>query len=648
MTYVEPDTEAYLAKIRAIRAKKEAAETAGRASSPTHAENQQQTDDPVKRALRELDLLEVYRRWWPGKPERSAGTDNVNVSCFNSLYHANGDRNPGMSIAVAGPKKGTYYCQACGITGDVLDMWAVKQGEVDANFRRDTRDTHRIVALAGQELLGAESYQVDGKWYSYLPNTPQILHTPEKGMVFADFRVKPDPKAEVGKELPPDGPDLPTTEAAEAETEPDYSISLPWRNFIPANTPLHNYLSIVCADDSPEEYHFFNFLLLLGLLAGKTVSLIDQELVYGNLLVCVVGQTGIGKSRAERHLKRLIAASCPFSMDIPDSTGIKIISGSGSGEYMIREFAVYYPDPRSNGTAPGRRRYPDIPHPGVRGLVRWSELSELVSKSSAKGSTVNQKIMDLYDADGNIEFGSLANSKTIAHNPFGSVTTTTQPESIRSLLRRSDIKSGFLNRWLFVHGTRKPRSVSGVPVNVTPCEFDVKKIIEWRDSRQLRNKKIMEFEQSAYDEYASFIKTVCHPLIATDPLYSRVDLLFKKLVLLMSINLLEDRVSLSAVEQAECILHYALQCYESFGAALVLSDDTECQEAVMAKIEACEAEGITQYKIANDLRRKYTRDEVQSACKYLEQADRIVKKVPTAGSKLRPGRPPGMRYFPAG
>lgn len=667
------DFQARLAALRAAHGEPVPAQTpvqtAPAAQGPvTHAPVSGETaDDGAKRELRNLPLLSIYRNWFNPASERVGGNDEVNLSCFNTDFHSGGDVNPQFGINTV---KNTYYCHACNVRGDIIDLAAVYYGFADSEWNCPDDRVHEAVKEAGTDLLGMDFRKTPAGWQrvpEFVPgggvSTTPVGASPASGVptgiqmtgasVLGPMAPASLPPGHVGAGIFGGGPANPArTNELPADIElpePERTgrdefaggIELNWRELIPEETPLYRYLDVVCRDDSPEEYHFWNFMVLIGLILGKDVGLVDAEIVYGNLLVCIVGQTGVGKSRSERHLAKLINSVIPFDDNLDASKGIKIVSGSGSGEYMMREFQHFTPDPRSTAKV----KFPDIPHPGIRGLVKWSELSEMVGKSSGTGSTVKEKVMELYDASGDIQYGSLAHGKTVVKNPFGSVITTTQPESIRRLLSRDQVTSGFLNRWIFASGVPKIIHPRGTIVDTTPCKADLLILREWANSKSVRSRGFQDFDLDAGEILDNFIVNNLAKLKRSDPIYARVDLLFKKLTLLLSANMLESSVSVATVNQAIKLFDYVVKCYESFGAALAHSEISELQEEILEKLELKinkTGEGVSAYDIVQMFKRKHDSDTVRKALKELEELGRIfIASPPRPG----PGRKPKLYYL---
>ncbi|WKW85455.1 DNA primase [Rhodococcus phage Reynauld] len=662
----------FAAKLAALRAQVPTAPAPAPTPTPQASGGASTTDDGAKAELRRLDLLPIYRSWFHPIAERPGTGDEVNLSCFNTTFHGRGDRNPQFGINT---RKQTYYCHACNVSGDIVDLAAVHYGFADANYRCPDDQVHVAVKEAGTELLGMQFSMTPAGWQRVPQFTaltmagvqaPQAAQPPvppvpapspasrgadgataPTGMVFGTLNVGavPGPGDDQTNLLPADLAELLPAPVLNPDDEVlGAGIPLDWRSIVPEGTLMRQYLETVTTDDSPEEYHFWQILTLVGLLCGKDVGLLDAEIVYGNLLVCIVGQTGVGKSRSDRHIERLIDAAVPFNDKIAASTGIMKISGAGSGEYMMKEFHHAIPDPAVNPQKPSDK-VPLLVHPGVRGRVKWSELSEMIGKAAATGATVREKIMELYDAAGDVTFGSVTAGKTHVKNPFGSVVTTTQPESIKRLLSRDQIQSGFLNRWVFASGVPKPVIERGILIDVTPVKPAVLQVQQWAQGRRQHARGLLDLTPDGDVELRRFIREEIVPLKRADPLYGRNDLLFKKLCLLLAANAMEFAVSLDTVLRAEKVFGYVVRCQELFGAAMSHSESSEIQDAVLEKIKenfAKTGEGMAGHAIVKALRRKYNGDDVKKVLRDLESLGRLEQLSP---NRSGPGRRPKLYYI---
>lgn len=646
--------------------------------------------DGVKNELKALDLLSIYRAWFAPAAERRGGGDEVNLSCFNTDFHARGDKNPQFGINTA---KQTYHCHACGVSGDIIDLAAVRWGLAGPDHRCPDDRVHEAVKCAGEELLGYTfaftgpgGWQKVPQWDGVAQPAAPRWETPESHLRL----VPPTPPAYLPPAPPPvanptmligelggvsretAGPDL-TGYAPPVRTAADFGqgadrraaqhaedaeearlweadFSLDWRAFVPERTPLRSYMEIVTSDDTPEEFHFWNFMSLLGLTLGKKVFTPDTKPVYGNLLTCVIGRSGQGKSRAEEFVHDLIAAAAPFNEHDHLTTGIKVIKNPGSGEYLASQFLHEIPDPTAE-PGKGREKAPMLRNPSVKALVRWPEMATMIGKSQGKGSIIQQTVIELYDVPRHIGGGSMTNGSYGADNPFGSVATTTQLKTLRKLVSSDDAASGFLNRWLFIIGKSKPRQARGRIVDVAPVVPHMKRLQEWTEKMARDRRGRLDLDDDtpggSGEVYDRIVLTKAVPLEEdSSEMLSRAVLTFKKLVLLFSANMMEEVISVEAIRQAEIAFDYLVDCLRHIGVRLQRGEFDELEAAITETIVAAGQEGATGTDLRRVLKRKdpaWTTDVVNKALEVLQKAGKVeLATIPQPGG--RPGRPL-KRYF---
>lgn len=617
-------------------------------------------DDGAKAELRQLPLLEVYQRWFNPQSVRPGGGDEVNCSCFNTDFHRGGDANPQLGFNTA---KNTYYCHACNVTGDIVDLTAIKYGFANASWQCSDNDVHEAVRYAGEELLNmvfrktAAGYQRIPEYQplsitaqprpaltlgTFSPNGP----TATPPLTLATFHASTVEAMHPNLEnLAPEPYAGPRPEDTDTEPEISANFELDWKSFVPHGTPLDNYMRTVTVDDSPEEFHFWNFMSLIGLALGRKVFLPDVKPVYGNMLLCLVGRTGQGKSRSENYVSELIRTGMPFNEDDHFTNGVRIVKNPGSGEYLASVFKHEVPDPTVI-TAKGKKA-PTLTNPSVKALIRWPEMATMVGKSASRGSIVQTTVIDLYDTPDAIGGGSLTHGSYEAKNPFGSVTTTTQLSQIRRLVTTDDASSGFLNRWWFVIGKTKDFQPWGTYVNTAPLKHDVEMLVKWAETKFRNNDGFQNMSKDAVTVASEFLVNRCHPLEASehDEMLRRAVLTFKKLILLFSANMMETEVSVQAVEQAKTAFEYLISCMQHIGVRIGQTDFEIAIDDVQEAILNSGTSGIT----ARDLKRivkrksKQTTESIDTHLKNMELTGRIELRI-TPQPAGRVGRPT-KRYF---
>jgi hypothetical protein len=423
-------------------------------------------------------------------------------------------------------------------------------------------------------------------------------------------------------------------------------FTLEWRNLVPQDSPLYRYMDLVSTDDTPEEFHFWNFMSLIGLICGKKVFIPDAKPVYGNLLTCIIGRSGQGKSRSEGFISDLIQKAAPFDPNDHLTSGIKVIKNPGSGEFLAKEFIHEVPDP-TVPVAKATRKVPMLRNPSVKALVRWPEMSTMIGKSATKGSIVQQTVIELYDVPNTIGGGSLTNGSYSAENPFGSIATTTQLESIRNLVTTSDAASGFLNRWIFVIGKEKQFIPRQKPIDVSPMKHDVEMLTKWAESKFRNDGGWLDLEQSAGVAWDEFLVTRARPLeMSEGHMLARSTLLFKKLCLLFSANMMEDKISVASIEQAKIAFEYLIDCLKHIGARVATNEVEEVESIVIDFIKSKGSDGATPSDIRKLVKRKVvsqTTDSVNRFLKVLEEADMIaLRAIPQPANRVGA---PKKRYF---
>lgn len=560
-------------------------------------------NDGAKDELRRLDLATVYRNWFHPTSEYSSGNE-VNLSCFNTDFHKGGDVNPQFGINTT---LNTYYCHACNVRGDIIDLAAVRFGIADSDYRCPQERVHEAVKLAGEELCGMAFTNRGGAWYRVpdatpaAPAVPVAPQAPAAPPVAGGVEVNGIQVVRLNAARSPITPTppvaLPPVRQQESIIEPVESledqapppvISLNWREILPAGSIGYKYMELVTKDDIPEEYHFWTVLSLMSVICGRDVCLWEASPVYSNIFTCMIGRTGAGKSQADGRAYELAAMAVPHKEGDETNRGVKIISSPGSGEDLSKHFQHRIPSPLPPAI-PGQKGkpkvvVPDIEVDSVRGLVKYGEMQKIVAKMRAQSSSLESILLELYDTSRAPMGGSsLTGGSTKAMNYFGCLTTTTQLEMARKLLTSDQVESGFLNRWIFVIGQEKPRISRPRPIPMDSLIGDFRQLSDWARGIAMHHGTRIEFDESAggsgelFDE---FNLNVAQPLERTAPIYARSSLLFKKLTLLMAINSREQVISKDTVLAAQALWQYAVDCLRVVEGRILGNDSAELENRV--------------------------------------------------------------------
>lgn len=512
-----------------------------------------------------IDIIDGYIKWC-GKmvPDSGGKRESIMISCPKPEHR---DAKPSAWINL---DKQTWFCGGCQEGGDVHDIAAYnmnlpvpgyKQGETFRKLRRDMAESFgfRMKEVAGGTVTWVESQNATPPQPPQppVPPVPSVVQTPEPPV--------PAQVAPVGgsaDEAPIDD-NTPTDNishmwADESDSEEADLVTYPtidWRNIVPENTFLRAFMEATTNDDAPEEYHFWHGLMALGLVVGRNVTLDDTLPVYGNLMVCILGATGTGKSRSRRHLSHVLKDVSPYSEDGTQTTGVKLVPTPSSGEYLVSQFSYEGRDPANGKTSLGYKR--------VVGTVDFDELAALLARAQRQGSTMTPTLMQLADATPEVKIGGLQRGDFIAHEPFCSVTASTQPKSIRNLLSRNDAGSGFLNRWVFAGGRVKQIEAVGgarsvIRVDLTEAIQELKYVRGWGAVE-----RSITMDDDAYELYLKFFRAKIEPAKLNDPtdLLKRIDLLSKKLMLLFTINMRRNSVPIEAVQSMMALHDYIVECF---------------------------------------------------------------------------------------
>lgn len=505
--------------------------------------------DPEQQALdhaiKTLGIVEAYIKWC-GKmrPDTRSGRqkEGIKVSCPNPAHP---DVHPSAWINT---EKNLYHCPGCAMGGDVWDIAAWHFGYPVPGYKRDATQFRELREKIGVEL-GFQTVKGVAGTYVVGPDSEhetQALIQPS--LLPAD--AIPTQRT-VG--VLPSAVEHDQNVAAVKQREAD-TPTIDWRSVVPTDTFLRAWLEATTIDDCPEEYHFWTGLMAIGFAVGRNRLLLDARPVMPNLFVCFVGPSGAGKSSAKAHLVRIVQSVMPYKPDDPMSTGTKHVSAPGSAEFVVKTFSSPIPDPafpkKILGYAP------------VRAQIDFEELSSLVAISGRAGSAMKPVLLEVYDGAEVMGSGSLTHGERIARQPFGQVTSTTQDGSLRALLGKGDDVSGFMNRWVFATGKlKRQRSLGGAMIDFKQPTEMLAALHRWASST-----KHMTMTTDAYTRWDEFFHEVLVPMkraseLQGSALLNRIDLLYKKLMVLLSCNRLENEISLATVDDAIALYPYLLQTY---------------------------------------------------------------------------------------
>ena len=563
-------------------------------------------DKELDAFVEKIDIIDAYIKWC-GKmtPVANGKRDGIMISCPNPAHP---DKNPSAWINL---DKQTYNCGGCEEGGDIHDIAAYSFGYPVPGYK--DKETFGKLRLQMAESFGFRMKSVPGGKVTWIEEPEPTPPAPTQHN---------EPPASEDQKLPEDDSDnVSQMWAEDDEGELVVYPTINWRNLVPEDTFLYEYMKACSNDDSPEEYHFWHGLLALGLVVGRKVTLDDTKPVHGNLLLCILGATGTGKSRSRGWLNQVLKEVAPYHEDGTQTTGVKQVPVPSSGEYLVNAFAYEGKDPTNNKISLGMQP--------IAGIVDFDEMSALLARANRQGSTLKSTIMQLADANPEVKIGGLQRGDFIASHPFCTITASTQPKAIRTLLSRTDAGSGFLNRWVFAGGKSKEIEILGgkrsqITVDLAQAIVELKKVRGWGAIERSN-----EMEDDAYEVYAKFFKKRVEPTKISDQtdLLKRIDLLCKKLMLLLTVNLRLNKVPKQVVEAVAELFDYILECYgiinSNIGVTLMQDVMNEIQRHIKRHKDRT-GRGASANDIAKYTKRKnYSLEQIKKALDVMTALDLI-------------------------
>lgn len=621
-------------------------------------EGQSEEDSELDGIIAGIDAVTAYNKWIHKSHAVGGKRDGNMISC---PFPDHPDKHPSAWINT---DTNTWFCPGCQEGGDVYDLAAIhfgypmpgyKDGALFHQLRKDMAESFgwQFKKVSGGEIIyKAEEPANVPPPVNQPPETQQPVETSSPPSSDPGLSVAPTPTAPTGATSPnPVG-------AAQSDETPDnvshmwaedvgeelvFFPTLNWPKLIPEDTFLYEYMKACTNDDSPEEYHFWHGLLALGSVVGRKVTLDDHRPVYANLMVCLLGATGTGKSRSRGWLDTCLRAASPYQEDGTATTGTKLIPVPSSGEYLVAQFSYEGKDP-ANGKA-------SLGFQPVNGIVDFDEMSALLARAKREGSTLKPTIMALADARDEVKIGGLQRGDFIASEPFCSITASTQPKAIRTLINRNDAGSGFLNRWIFAGGAAKETEVLGGSHSTTTIVLDeaiqqLKYVRGWGATSH-----VISLEQEAYDAYVKYFREFIEPLKINDDtdLLKRIDLISKKLMLLLTINKRKPTVDLQTILAMQEIMEYVIECFGILNSNIgstVMQDVMNDIQRVIKNHTKKTGRGASARDIGRYLARKnYTLEQIKKALDVMSALDMIELAPKAPGANM--GRPTA-RYLVVG
>lgn len=602
-------------------------------------------DKRLDGVLNNIDILDAYVRLI-GKmqPEvRGSRTEGIKISCPMPNHP---DADPSAWINT---EKQTWFCGGCQIGGDVYDLAAIHFGydlatyKSKADFpvlRKQLAEKFGYVILpgvTGEHVVKAEPEVPDE------PASPPVVEvdqaSPESEQpVGPDDGVAPPPQPSPSVAPPQLAPvrdifSAPSVKGDREDPDVKRDLQIDWVKILPYETYFRSWMEQTTVDDLPHEFYFGLGLQALAFAGNRKNIMLDFQVVRPNLFLCLYGKTGLGKSRSMRPYLQLLEEVMPFTGDKHgDPQGVRILPTPGSGEAVIDSFRWDVIDSSTN-------QYSHTA--SVTGLVRHEELSGMVARAARQGSSLKEVFMEMYDVHGgDVTTHSRTSGISTAHDPFCQMISTTQPNAIHAFLRRVDIESGFLNRFLYFAGVPRvaPIPYGGVVQDITDPVKLLKNVYIWAFGG---HEFVLQGE--ALEAWTHFFNTELAPFKSgqqtQESIFSRIDLQLKKIIICLTLDEMRDQPTGDIVERAVMLYPYLLTTYGMFASDITFNDVTDCQRRIVACIEKSvneEKVPPTKRDLTRMLVRKFDGETVVRALRNLTDLGLVDENATVAGVRGRP------------
>lgn len=609
--------------------------------------------DEIEELLSKLGIVAAYQKWC-GKSKVKGGTrtESIKVSCPMPSHP---DKNPSAWLNT---EKNVWHCGACDVGGDIYDIAAFHFGYPVPGYKEGKKFVDLRVEMAGSlgfavmkkgsttyvvpveadesddqadELpTGAEDLEealeaarplelVDEPLETSLPPVEResgdsgeaVRGTASPGVEHVETGEAPLESIAPVLQIRPEQKFLDEAEDIEdfLNAEEIAELTIPWWDFVPSGTFLHDWMTAASTQDIPPEFYLWDGLLMLGMACGRECWLIDSTPVFFNLFIVHYGASGAGKSRSIQHSISLMRDVLPFKEDDDYPNGVKVISGIGSGEALIDAYSKPVQDLSTMAI---------IDYASVRGLLKFDELESLISQTRRVGNSIRPIIQDMYDGYGKVESLTRGAGHIVALDPFVSSITSTQPKAVKKLLNSNDVDSGFVNRWTFALGPPVRRvSYGGAAMDLTAPSESLKRVRDWADKRGG-----MILSPGAAKSFDEYFHDVIQPLKSKNDILGRFDLILKKLMGIFAVNSQHEQVQEEDFQQMMRMAPSMLNTYQLLSGALVTADVDDARTRIMAAVNAYIKGHAGKYPSKRDLKRSLASKQIPA--EVLEKTLRIM------------------------
>lgn len=532
--------------------------------------------------LKGLGILNVYRDWiGKSDPVDNGRGEGIHVSC---PIPGHLDRNPS---AWANTDRNLWVCGGCHLGGDVIDLFAIAQGQNFPDYKRDSRTFVKVVEQACRDT-GLDPDFARIQHSSESRGTGQLRESP-----FEDTN-----ETEGGTISPEEQLVFPGMEDFAAP-------SLDWREVLGLaggeRTFLWQYMAATEITEIPNEFLLWSAMQAVGLAVGRSCHINGN--VYPNLILALLGRTGQGKSRSVALVRELIRTALPFDRHDPGCEGVKILARPGSGEALIETL---------NWEPTGRPQ-------GMRAWLDFDEMKALMDTAARNGSTLRENITTAVDSPPYMTTHTRTLGTVEAAEVFLAIITGGQPDAMQSILSRNDSASGFANRFLYISGTQKP--MQGWLEIETPdmhgLDVKLRTLRRWALDHQASADQgaimVADIAVGRLDEIRAWMREMRER--PDGDMYARLELHMIKVLIILSVNAKTDIADPDIVEAAYKLIESTIVATEEVSENVNHTLNEFYRKKIVDCIEVAEANGDLPPS-AGDIYRKLRqgrRDKVQVA-----------------------------------
>jgi hypothetical protein len=218
--------------------------------------------------------------------------------------------------------------------------------------------------------------------------------------------------------------------------------------------------------------------------------------------------------------------------------------------------------------------------------------------------------------------------------PFCSFVSSTQPTAIRTSLGYHDLISGYMNRHIFAIGTPKKRySMNRPDIDFTDASRELSMVRAWASQgRKIRPNEAAFF---AFDEF--FHREIETINFEEYPLMARIDLILRKIMLLLAANDKTDTITSEIVHRALHLYEYIKSCNNLISGNVVSSVSSDLTEWLEKFVQDYPSKhhkpGPTMRDLRRHLPKRFDVKQLIETVKYVELSGTIVPTNQPTGDK---------------